>query len=144
MGTYDIQFSKGSLSVDLHSDSVSEEYSNKLRILPTFQNSPNQASGKKETKILDYLSITHQFIIRAYPVKNATKSAKEQKDDLRSIVNGASINGGVITFTYDGDSYTGYIEKLIVTKESKDSPDTETNQEIKYLCTITFVVGTAI
>lgn len=142
--SYDVQFSKGSLSVDLHSDSVSEEYKNQLVVLNLAQSSTNQASGKKDTKVLDLLRITHQFVIRAYIAKNSTKSAKQQKDDLISISNGGGINGGTVSFTYDGDTYSGYLEKVIAVKESSDHPAIESTQEAKYKLTITFVVGTSV
>ena len=141
---FDIQFEKGSYSSDLHSDSVSEEYSNRLIVLSLPQSTTNQESGKRDAKILDLLRITHQFVIKAYIAKNSTKTAKQQKDDLISMANGAGTNGGVITMTYDGDSYEGYIEKIIATKESHDSPDTETEDEMKYALAITFVVGVAV
>ena len=142
--SYDIQFSKGSYSSDLHSDSVSEEFSNRLIVLKLPQSTTNQTSGKRDTKILDLLRITHQFIIKAYIAKNSTKSAKDQKDDLIAMANGAGTNGGVITMTFDGDSYEGYIEKIIATKESMDSPDTEADDEMKYILAITFVVGVEV
>lgn len=139
--TYDIQFSKGSYSVDLHSDNVSEEYTNKILVLPIPQVSANQATGPKDVKILDLLQITHQYVIRAYIVKNDTKSAKQQKDDLISIATGGGTAGGTVSMTYDGDTVYGYLEKVVAVKEARDHPDTEGDDEVKYTLTLTFVVG---
>lgn len=142
--TNDIQFSKGSYSVDLHSDEVNEEYNNKLIILTIPQSTDNQASGAEDNRILDLLQITHQFVITAYIAKNSTKSAKQQKDDLIQIAKGAEIDGGTVEMTFDGDTYIGYLEKIIITKKAMDSPDTESDEEIKYKLQITFVVGTSL
>lgn len=142
--TYEIQLSKGTYSVDLHSDNVNEEYTNKLITLVLAQTSRNQGSGKKQTKILDLLRITHQFVIRAYIAANSTKTAKEQKDDLKSIANGGGETGGVVSMVYDGDTYEGYLQKITMSKSSRDSPDTESESEIKYDLSITFVVGEAV
>jgi hypothetical protein len=140
----DIQFSKGSLSVDLHADNVSEEFSNKLVILSIPQTSTNQSSGAKPTKILDLLRVTHQFVIRAYITKEGSESAKTIKDRLIQIANGAAENGGTITMTYDGDPYTGYLEKVVAIKEARDYPDEEGDSEIKYTLTLTFIKGVSI
>lgn len=142
--TNDIQFTKGGISADLHADDVSEEFSNKLIVLSIPQTSENQSSGQKETKILDLLRITRQFVIRAYIVKEGSDSAKTIKDRLINIANGASTNGGTISMTYDGDTYTGYLEKVVARKTAKDHPTTETDEEIKYELQLTFVVGTNI
>lgn len=140
----DIQFSKGNLSVDLSVDNVTEEFSNRLVVLSIPQTSQNQSGGAKPTKILDLLRITHQFVIRAYITKEGSDSAKTVKDRLIQIANGAAENGGTITMTYDGDSYTGYLEKVVAIKEARDHPDTEGDSEVKYTLTITFIKGVSI
>jgi len=141
---YDIQFEKGSYSVDLHADNVSEEYTNKLVVLSLPQTATNQASGKKDTKILDLLRITHQFVIKGYIAATATKTAKDIKNDLITLANGSGEAGGEITMTYDGDTYTGYLEKVVAIKESSDSPDDESTDEVKYSLALTFIVGVEV
>lgn len=142
----DITFSKNSHSVSLYCNSVSEEYSNRLITLSLTQSSTNQASGKKDTKIIDLLRITNQFIIKAMITTTSTLSAKEVKDELKLIANGAETDGGTISMTYDGDTLEGYIEKLTFTKNPNDSYDVKNKNmdEIKYECAITFVVGVGL
>jgi len=137
----DIVFSKGALSEGVYADSVSEEYSNKLMILNIPQTAPNQASGAKKTKILDLLRITHQFVIKSVITEESSKTAKQIKNNLKSIANGGGIAGGVVTMTYDGDSYEGYLEKIVITKEADDSANETSEQVRKYTLAITFVVG---
>jgi len=138
----DIVFSKGVLSEGVYAESVNEEYKNKLIILSNSQTGPNQASGSKPTKILDLLRLTHQFVIKSVITAESGKTAKEVITNLKSIANGGGIAGGVITMTYDGDSYEGYLEKIIITKEADDSVDETSEQVRKYTLAITFVVGT--
>jgi len=140
----DITFSKGSLSVGVYSDEVNEEYNNKLIVLSLAQTSSNQASGKKDTKILDLLRITHQFVIKAYFVKESTVTAKTQKTNLFSIANGGGTNGGTTSMVFDGDTYNGYIEKINCKTVADDSVNETSDQVRKYELTITFVVGVAI
>jgi hypothetical protein len=154
----DIRFTKGNYSVGVHTDNVSQEYSNKLIVLSIPQTAPNQESGAKEPKILDLLRVTKQFVIKGYLTGTATASsstndtetgstaltAKQVKDNLITIWNGGGTAGGVVTMTYDGDSYTGYIEKVVAVKKARDSPSSESVDEIKYELQITFVVGTTV
>jgi hypothetical protein len=140
----DITFSKGSFSVGVDADNVSEEYSNKLIVLSLSQTKNSQESGARTTKILDLLRITHQFVIRAYITSSSTQTAKQVKDDLFSVANGGGINGGVISMVYDGDTYTGYLERIVCVKEARDHPDTHSETEVQYNLTLTFVVGEAI
>ncbi|MFW9872076.1 MAG: hypothetical protein ACFFG0_03165 [Candidatus Thorarchaeota archaeon] len=140
----DITFSKGSHSVDIECGSVSEEYKNKLITLPIPQSATNQSSGKKDTKIVDLLRITHQFVIKAYICATSTLTAKQVKDKLKLIANGAETNGGVVSMVYDGDTLYGYIESLAFTKKAMDSPTTESQEEVKYEAAITFVVGVSV
>ena len=142
--TYEVQFSKGSYSVDMHADNVSEEFNNKLIILNIPQVSTNQSAGKKSTNVLDLLQITHQFLIKGYVAKNSTKSGFQQKEDLLSIADGGGTNGGTISMTYDSKTYTGYLEKITVIRKPHDEPSIESKDEIRYELSITFVVGTSI
>ena len=138
-----IGFSKGSNSVELDADRVDEELKNKLITLTLATSTSNQASGVKNTKIVDLLRITEQYSIKAYITKSGSDSAKDIKDTLKLIAKGSNENGGVITMTYDGDSIEGYLESVVCTKMAKDHPDTETEEEVKYECQIVFVKGTS-
>lgn len=139
----DLSFVKGAITVELDASEVTEELSNKLITLSLATTSTNASSGAKDTKIIDLLRITHQYIIRAYVTASATKTAKQVKDELKSIVNGAGVNGGDITMSYDGEiDITGYIEKVTFKKTASDSPSTEAIDEIKYEVAINFIVGT--
>ena len=70
-----IVLSKGSLSVTIYPNEIPEEYANKLTVLPIPQTASNQASGPKDTKILDLLRLTHTLIIKGYLTASATKNS---------------------------------------------------------------------
>jgi len=152
----DISFSKGSYKVNLYANSVAEEYKNKLITLTLATSTSTQSSGKKETKVVDLLRITQQYVIKAYITKvtdatsstddtsggSITLTAKQIKDNLKTIATGAGEDGGVITFSYDGDTnIEGYIETLNFLDEAKDYPDNPSVEQVKYEVAITFVKG---
>ncbi len=158
--TLEVVISKGNYSVTIHVNNFSEEYANKLTILPIPQVSSNQSSGAKDTKILDLLRLTHNFIIKGSITASnvgigsnkdsggsASLTAIECKEILKNIVNGASINGGTCTMIYDGNSYEGYIEKVVMVEESQDDPITSGYtgvDQARYEVNLTFVEGVSI
>lgn len=156
--TVDLRFTKGSYSVGIYSDNVNEEYKNKLIVLSLPQSSANQTSGKKDTKILDLLKVTHQFVIKGYLTGTTTATsstndtdggsttltAKQIKDNLITIANGAAQAGGTISMTYDGDTYTGYLESIVAIRNADDAPTSEPEDMIKYSLQLTFVVGVSV
>ena len=111
-----VTFSKGSISVALRTQEVTDNLSNKLFLITPPQTASNQTTGPKDTKIVDLLRITREFILRSYITPETDKTAKSIKEDLVDIAKGASTAGGVVTMIYDGDTYTGIIEKLTIRK----------------------------
>ena len=154
----EIVISKGSYSVTIYPNQIPEEYANKLTVLPIPQTASNQSSGAKDTKILDLLRLTHTIIIKGYITASAeassatndsggasTLTAKECKEILKTIIEGAGANGGTCALAYDGDTYNGYIEKVIMTEKAADDPATRANvEEGRYEINLTFVEGVAI
>jgi len=142
-----ITISKGALTVTVYPQETAEEISNKLTILPIPQTAANQATGTKDTKILDLLRLTHTLIVRGYITASNSYTAKEVKAQLISIIEGASINGGVCTLVYDGDSFEGYIEKFIITEKSQDDPvgaGYTGTDHARYELNLTFIEGVAV
>jgi len=139
---FDVTISKNGTSVGIYAEEVDEELSNKLITLTLARTSTNQSLGAKETKIIDLLRITHQIVIRGYITASSTKTAKQNKDLLKYIQNGAGANGGDTTLSYGGDDYSGYIEKINFKEVSSDNPTVEGTDQIKYEVTINFTVGT--
>jgi hypothetical protein len=151
----EIYFEKGSNKVSLYANRVDEELKNKLITLTLATSTSTQSNGAKETKIVDLLRITKQYSIKAYITKvtdavsstnctsggSTTLTAKQIKDLLKTIASGSGEDGGVITFSYDGDTIEGYIESLTFSDESKDYPSSPSNQIAKYEVAITFVKG---
>jgi len=142
-----IVLSKGTFSVEIHPFLMKNQQINKMTILPIPQVAKNQSSGPKDVKILDLLRLTHTIIVNGYLTATASKTAKEVKDDLFSIIKGGGEDGGTVTLTYDGDSYEGYIEKVIITEKAQDDPvgasysDTD---HARYEIILNFIEGVAI
>ena len=136
----EISLSKGSYSVTVYVESVSDNLKNQLLVLATPTVSQLQSNGPSGTKVADFLRITRSFLIKGYILSNSDKS------NLVNIMNGAGITGSVITLNYDsgGDktSFEGYIESCVITQESSDEPSDEPDDYAKFAVTITFIEGT--
>jgi len=137
----DITFTKGSNSVSIEVNNVAEEFKNKLITLTLTTSGSNQSGGAKATKVVDLLRITQQYVIKGYITAEDGLTAKQKVNKLKLIANGSGENGGTTTMTYDGDSITGYIESITITKEADDSVNETSIQVVKYQLAITFVKG---
>ncbi len=138
--TTNITISKGALSVTIQSLEIAEDNANLINVIPIPQTKQKQEVGPKTSKVMDLLLIRHSLVIRGHISKTAAKTAKEIKDDLKSIFNGASVSGGPCIVVYDGDTYNMYMEKLMVIEKS-DYKATDTQGVIKYDVQITLVEG---
>ena len=150
MAIADITLSKGGITVTIYANDVAEQYTNKLFPITPAQASANQASGPKPVKIVDLLRITREIQIKGVITGTGSKTAKQIKDELKSIYNGGSIAGGVIAMVYDGDTINGYMEKLLIREIPRDEPSdfeseyTAYTDIVKYDVVINFMEGVAI
>lgn len=140
----EIVISKGAYSVTLYSVNIAENYLNKIIRLPTITTKDNQAAGSGTMKIVDLLRITHQFVIKGYITGTVSKTAKEVKEDFRSIVKGANINGGTISMVYDTDTFNGYVESLTFLEVPADGDHSTDKQYARYEISLTFLEGVTI
>lgn len=141
----ELTLAKGGTTVTIYTVTVAENFTNKIFIITPAQASQNQASGPKDNKIVDLLRIVHQFVIKGYIASSATRTAKQVKDDLVSIYEGAGAVGGVTTLTYDSDNFNGYVEKLNVVEKAEDNPlDSSGKDYARYEVAITFVEGVSV
>lgn len=152
----EITIEKGNYKVTLYSVKVAENYTNKLQLVPNIQVKGGQEDGTKTVKIVDNLRITHQFVIQCYISGSKTTdtypaklngvaqdlTAKEVKEYLKIIYNGGKINGGGTTMVYDGDTFTGFLEKVNFVEISADDPSESIDDYARYELGITFVEGT--
>lgn len=143
----EITFSKGGITVTVEVRDVVDDISNKLFLITPLVSGDNQASGPKDVKVIDLLRITNSYQINGYisgTTTPTTLTAKQVKDNLKLIAKGANTASSVVTMVYDGDSITGYIEKLRFTEVACDEPDTVGTDFAKYQVTLTFTVGIAV
>lgn len=161
-----IRLTKGGKIFDIDAVEVSEDYTNKLIVtIPNILQESKQDGSLPDKKIIDLLWITHTFQIRGNIVgragtcsvlghndqttceadsgnwTSAAKTAKQVKDEIITIFKGAETAGGSITMTYDGDTFNGYIEKMVVIEKTSDNPDSLTEDIAKYGIQITFIEG---
>lgn len=147
--TDNINISKGDISVDVETTDVTEGYTKKLILIKPPKMTQNQSGGPTSIIVVDLLFITRVFSIKGAITGTDTLTAKEIRDKIKSIFNGAGINGGSETMTYDGETIMGFMEKLTITQHSEDEPsDFESNPEdyqevIKYEVSFDFVQGVA-
>jgi len=136
----EITIAKGSYSVTVYADSISDGIKNKITVVPLAQTSQKQDTGTAGTLIVDLLRNTRTIMIKGSIVSNSAKS------DLINILEGGGTKGGVITLTYgDGgnkSSFSGYIESVLITQESADEPSSPPTDFAKFTVQITFVEGT--
>jgi hypothetical protein len=140
----EITISKGGTSVIIYATNIAENYTNKLFLITGAVTGQNQATGPTDNKIVDLLRVTHQIVIKGYLAGTASKTDKQVKDDLVSIFEGAAIAGGEVTLVYDGDTRTGYLEKVTYVEKAADSQDTSIRDHARYEIAVTFLVGVRI
>jgi len=140
----ELTISKGEVSVTIYATDVAENYTNKIFLITGATTNENQATGPSPTRIVDLLRIVHQFVIKCYITGNDSQTAKEVKEDLISIFEGANTTGGVSSLVYDGDTFEGYLEKLNMVEKSQDSPAESIKDHARYEGALTFVEGTSI
>jgi len=106
----------------------------------------NQATGQKSSKIVSLLRVVRTMAITGMLTGTSTKTAKEVKDDLITIVRGGGTAGLPVTLSYDGDSLSGIIEKIAFNHKPSDEPDVSSDKPryadyVKYTVQITFIEG---
>lgn len=142
-----ITLSKGSFSVTIATTKPSENFKNTLIVVPPVQAPANQDQGPKASKVVDLLRITHSFVFGGHITATASKSAKEVKDDLIQILEGAGVSGGTpATLTYEDDTFSVYVEDLVILKVLNDNAvETYSGKDsIEYNVTIKLIVGEAV
>lgn len=142
--TAEITISKGGKTVIVGTITVTENFSNRLVFIRPAQSKQKQENGPKTVKIADLLIITHSILINGAITGTSGKTAKQVKDDLKSIFNGAAISGGTPQITYAGDTFNMFIEKMTIIEEAQDEPSSLTEDIIKYRVAITLVEGVTI
>ena len=141
----DITISKKDISVTVYVSEVTDAMNNKLFPITPGTGKQNQDGGPKDTKIIDLLRVVREInVTRGMITGTSVLTATQVKDNLISIFKGATAKGGVCTLTYDGNSFTGYLEKLSFTEKSSDEPPTPTEDITKYDVQLNFIVGIAI
>ena len=145
----DVRFTKGTYDVTVFTAKVTESVKNTLKKVAGKggQSKDNQSEGPKDTMIVDMLKIVNSYHIEAYLTKTDTKTAKQVKDDLKWIAEGAEVDGGEVTMYYEDDEIDGYIETLTIDKIYNDNlvdNSYTSNDSAEYHITIEFIKGKGI
>jgi hypothetical protein len=140
----EITIKKGVYEITIYASKVVEKLRNRMFIFTPGTGRNNFEAGRKETRLINLLRVTHEININiGYICGTSTKSAKEVKDELKEVFEGAS-ESGTITLEYSGDTYTGFIEDLTFGEYAKDFEDDGDFPEdsVRYELQMNFVVGT--
>ena len=143
----DIVLTKGIITVSLFTSLATENLRNNVQIIPPVQTAQNQEEGAKDAKIVDLLRITETYVFRGMITKTDTKSAKEVKDELRTLAKGANVNGaGPVTLTYEDESLEGYITDLVIKKAVNDNTvvNYSGDDSAEYDVTVTITLGKSV
>lgn len=139
MATGNIILSKGNYSVTLQSVEVDRNYSNKVSDkIPTTREPQGQSLGPRDKIVIDLLDITHEMLVRGEVTPTASKTAKENVDDLISILKGASVSAGqgqemYISVTYGTETFKMFMTKLAIKEKANDyDPDDDTDEKANY------------
>jgi len=117
----DVLISKGDYSVIIYVSEITDNMTNKIFPISPGVGKQNQDSGPKDTKIVDLLRIVREINIqRGMITGTSALTAKQVKDNLITIFKGANQKGGTCTFVYDGNTFTGFIEKLTISEKASD------------------------
>ena len=116
----DIILTKGGYSVTMFTTTSAENFKNTLTVIAGVVTPSNQNSGVKEPTVVDLLRITHTFTFECYITANTTKTAKQVKDDLTSIFNGAGVESVPAVLTYEDTPFNVFPEDLVIKKINND------------------------
>lgn len=116
----DIIISKGIYSVTMFTTTSAENFKNTMQVIAPITTPNNQEDGVKLPTVVDLLRITHTFSFECYITQTATKTAKEVKDDLKAIFNGANVDSTPAVLTYEDDTYDVFPEDVVIKKINND------------------------
>lgn len=140
----DITISKGIYSVTMFTTESSENYKNALTVITGVVTPSNQETGVKLPTVVDLLRITHTFTFGCTITATAGKTAKQVKDDLIKIVNGADVESVPVVLTYEDTSFDVFPEDCVIKKVNNDNVvDASYSGEdaAEYTVTLTVVEG---
>lgn len=142
--TSNITISKGSYSVTIETTVVTDNWDKKITFIRPATTVQKQDAGPTTVKVIDMLIITHTIVVRGHITPTDSKTAKEVKDDLISIIKGGDVTGTACTVVYAGDSYNMFIEKSMIIEKAFDEPGTLETDIAKYDVQITLSEGVSI
>ena len=117
----DIILVKGGKTVILWTVSDSENLKNALKVIPGVVSPDNQYTGVKKSTVVDLLRITHSFQFECYIYETNALSALANKNNLKSIFNGANVSSTPVTMTYEDSSVDVFIEDLVIKGVNNDN-----------------------
>lgn len=140
----DITLAKGAYSVTMFTTTSAENFKNSLTVVTGVVAPSNQDTGVKVPTVVDLLRITHTFTFECYITPTVSKTAKQIKDDLIKIVNGADVESVPATLTYEDTSFNVFPEDCVIKKINNDNVvSTSYNgyDSAEYQVTLTLVEG---
>ena len=142
----DLILAKGAYSVTMFTKTSAENYKNVLKAIPGVVTPSKQDEGVKLPTVVDLLRITHRFTFECYITATDAKTAKQVKDDLIKIVNGADVESVPVTLTYEDTSWDVFPEDCVIKKINNDdvSSSYTGKDSAEYHVTLTVIEGKII
>ena len=138
----DITIAKGSFSVTLFTITPTENWKNKLEIIPGVTSVDNQVNSPNKSQVVDLQRTTYSYVFGCGITATSSKTAKQIKDDLRTIFEGARTSGGPVTLTYEDSSINVFFEDCVIKKNSGNTVGNYDGKDaIEYMATLKFVEG---
>lgn len=140
----DITLAKGAYSVTLFTTTSAENFKNTLEVIPPIATPDKQSDGVKIPTVVDLLRITHTFTFECYITATSSKTAKQVKEDLKKIFNGADVDSTPIVLTYEDESTDVFPEDIVIKKINNDdvvSTGYDGEDAVEYQVTLTVVEG---
>lgn len=126
-----VTLEKGGTTATIHTEELTENRDNSLITSALPQTKQKQENGPKDTRIIDLLRLTVEFIIRG-------RVDETNKNNLITISNGAGTSG-TITMTYDSHPDSPLqvaMSKCMIKKNSQDK-----NTDKEYEVQLTLIEG---
>lgn len=136
---------KGAFSITLQTTRATENWKNILKVVPGVTSKDNQVNDPNKSQVVDLQRTTYSYVIECFitATSSPVKTAKQVKDDLRTVFEGARTNGGAIVLTYEDSSINVFFEDCVVIKISNDDAPTgySGDDSTEYQVTLTLVEG---
>ncbi|HED38496.1 MAG TPA: hypothetical protein ENI76_09690 [Ignavibacteria bacterium] len=138
----DIRIQKGTYDITLFTVNNTENWKNTVQVIPGVTTGGNQINQPNLPQVVDIQRTTYSYVFECGITSTATQTAKQVKDDVRIMFEGARSTGEPILLTYEDKQLSVYFEDCVVKKNSSNTVGNYSGEDsFEYNVTLTFVEG---